>query len=346
MLQLTNSTPFQAQLMALPDQHGIDTLFTVVKGTFAIGASPSVADEQVPVVLADEHEGDPAASSIRVPSDVCLEKPGTDVLLSGSAWAPGGKPAWQMDVSVSVGPVAKTVRVFGDRVWDAGGAMGWVASFVRMPLVWERAFGGTDQTKDGPTAEPRNPVGAGFRAPQGVKPLAGLPLPNIEDPLALISSWKDAPPPAGFGAVAPHWLPRRKYAGTYDEAWQTKRAPFLPTDFDPRFCQVAPLDLVVQGHLRGGELVEVRGVTATGVLRFPLPTVRVQAEYRLENATEVRPAVLDTVIIEPDANRLVMVWRAALPCDKKVFKVREVAASLAADAANDADATDVAEVAA
>src|SRR3712207_9360361 len=82
------------------------------------------------------------------------------------------RSAWQMDVRVSVGPASKTVRVFGDRVWDAGpagAATKWVAPFERMPLVWERAFGGADQTDRGPTADPRNPVGTGFRAPNGAK---------------------------------------------------------------------------------------------------------------------------------------------------------------------------------
>jgi hypothetical protein len=331
MLQLKNLTPFTAKIMLLGNRSGIDTLYAVIKATFTIGDSLALADAQVPVILTDQHHGDPAASSIRVPSDVSLEKPGTDVLLSGSAWAPGGTPTWQTDVSMSVGPVAKSVRVFGDRVWDAGAAgaaVAWVTPFVRMPLTWERAFGGTDQTDKGPTAEPRNPVGAGFRAANGAKPLAGLPLPNVEDPAALISSWKDAPAPAGFGAVSPHWLPRRTYAGTYDEAWQKTRAPYLPDDFDPRFCQIAPLGLVTGQHLRGGEVVDLRGVTPNGALRFVLPAVAVQATYRLDSGAESRSAALDTVLIEPDARRLIMVWRASLSCDKKALKIREVEATL------------------
>src|SRR5919108_183167 len=87
----------------------------------------------------------------------------------------------------------------------------------RKPLVWERAFGGTDVTPKGPTAEPRNPVGAGFRAPDGQKPLAGMPLPNLEDPFAPISSWKDRPAPACFAPIAENWQPRLSYAGTYDD---------------------------------------------------------------------------------------------------------------------------------
>jgi hypothetical protein len=327
MLQLKNSTPFNAKITLLGNRRGVDTLYAIVKGTFTIGTSCRLAEEQIPVTLTDQYFGDPATTSIRVPSDVSLEKPGTDVLLSGSAWAPGGTPTWQVDAYIAVGPVAKTVRVFGDRVWEAGAAgaaMTWVAPFERMPLVWERAFGGSDLTDKGPVTEPRNPVGTGFRAPNGTKPLAGLPLPNVEDPLAPISSWKSAPAPAGFGAVSPHWMPRRTYAGTYDDAWQKHRAPYLPDDFDPHFCQIAPLGLSTAQPLQGGEIVDLRGVTPDGLLRFALPSVTADVVYRIDGGAETRPGVLDTLIIEPDAQRLVMVWRAALECDKNVLKVREV----------------------
>ena len=327
MLQLQNPTPFKAMMTLLPDADGVDTLFTVVKGTFSIGDRVGLADEQVPVAPADEHYGDPGASSVRVPSDVSLLKSATDVVVLGSAWAPNGRPTWQMDVSVTVGPVTKSLRVSGDRVWDAGpagAAMKYVAPFERMPLVWERAFGGADMSDKGPRAEPRNPVGAGFRAPDGVKPLAGLPLPNIEDPGAPLSSWKERPQPACFAPVAPHWQPRASYAGTYDEAWQKRRAPYLPTDFDPRFLQIAPPGLTTPRHLQGGEPVDLRGLTPSGSLQFVLPALRVQATYRLDSGSQPRPAALDTIILEPDAARLIMVWRSALPCDKKALKVKEV----------------------
>jgi hypothetical protein len=331
VLQIKNATPFKAMLMLLPDATGVDTLFTVVKATFRIGETFGLADEQVPVTMADKYYGEPGTSSIRVPSDVCLEKPGTDVLLVGSAWSPDAKPAWQMDVSVAVGSVAKTVRVSGDRVWDshAGGAtVSWVAPFTRVPLAWERAYGGTDETEKGPVADRRNPVGTGFRAPKSSRPLVGLPVPNIEDPSAPISSPSQSPPPAGFAPVAPHWLPRASYAGTYDDVWTKTRAPYLPHDFDSRFFHVAPVGLAAP-RLHGGEPVDLRGVTPNGRLQFVLPTIRVRADYRFDRGVETRFADLETVILEPDDSRLVMVWRASLACDKKGLKVREVETTFA-----------------
>lgn len=329
MFQLKNPTALAASLMLLPDMNGIDTLFGVVKGTFTLGPRLTLADEQVPVTMADQHYGDPAKTSIRAPSDVCLGKPGTDVVMVGSAWAPDGRPTWQADVTLAVGARSKTVRVFGDRVWDtsaAGATIAWVAPFIQMPLVWERGFGGTDHTDKGPRAEPRNPVGTGFRAGGGTRPLAGMPLPNIEDPAALITSPGDSPAPTGFAPVAPNWEPRTTFVGTYDDQWQRSRAPYLPADFDPRFFHFAPSALAMP-RLRGDEPVVVDGATPEGSLRFWLPRFSVALTFRRDSGDEVRPCALETVIIEPDERRLVLVWRGALNCDKQALKIREVAVS-------------------
>lgn len=334
MLQFANQTGFAGTVFASPDPDGVDTLFTVVKATFDLADGVRPSEQQVPVVMADEFHGDPAASSIRVPADIALVKPATDVVLLGHAYAPGGRPTWYMDVSLMAGPLFRAIRVFGDRVWESSGT-GYAPSspqpFQSMPLVWELAFGGTDAGRHGPAGLAANPVGRGFHAADGATPVPGRPLPNLEDPADPITSWKQTPAPAGFGPVAAHWEPRRAFAGTYDEAWQQKRAPFLPADFDPRFFQIAPPgSCLPAGYFLGGEVIDVRGATPDGVLRFALPAVGVQITYSVAGSAEVRPAHLDTVIIEPDAGRIVLVWRAALQCDKKLLKVDTVLAELQA----------------
>jgi hypothetical protein len=160
----------------------------------------------------------------------------------------------------------------------------------------------------------------------GIKKLEGTRLPNLEDPKTRIGSRRDRPAPANFGPVAPSWEPRRSWAGTYDEAWQKIRAPYFPKNLDSRFFQVAPPDQVVPGFLKGGEPFEVIGASPAGLLRCQLPRYRVEVQYVLDEKEQIRPANLDTVIIEPDASRLVMTWRAALPCDKRVLRVREIVA--------------------
>jgi hypothetical protein len=174
VLQVDNQTPFEASILLSANPEGIDTLYAVVKGTFTLGDSLSLADEQVPVALADEYQGDPGNSSIRLPGDISLTKPGTDVLLLGHAYAPNGRETTHMDVSVGVGATWKTARVFGDRYWVAttpGYAISQPEPFEMMPLVWERAFGGTDWVQGELRAEVRNPVGTGFAVDGGERAL-------------------------------------------------------------------------------------------------------------------------------------------------------------------------------
>jgi hypothetical protein len=333
MLQLKNRTPFKGAIMLLPDADGIDSLFTVVKATFTLEERPVPAEEQLPVAVEQEYHGEPDESSIKVPCDVSLMKPGTDILLMGKAYAPHGHGTTWMDVSLAVGALRKTIRVFGDRVWKTASkelsySISQPEPFQTMPLVWERSFGGVEKTVKPIRAEVRNPVGTGFRTSEVEQSIAGVRLANLEDPGAPITAWNQRPQPAGFAPICAHWEPRRSYAGTYDEEWQKHRAPYLPKDFDPRFLQLAPPGLVAPGYLKGGEPVELRGVTRAGLVRFRLPQVALKITYRLNGTPEERPALLDTLMIEPERSRFSLTWRSVFPCDKKALRVSEIETTL------------------
>ncbi len=330
MLQFKNATPFQGTISLMPDTEGIDTLFAIVKATLIVGERLSLAEKQLPVTLADEYHGEPGKSSIKNPSNVSLTKPATDVLLIGTAYSPRGRPVSQMDVALTACALRKTIRVFGDRVWEKRGVVPSMSNpvpFESMPLIWERAYGGLDNKGKELRAEVRNPVGRGYHAKDGEKELNGSSLPNLEDPADLITSWKQSPAPACFAPICGHWEPRLSFAGTYDAQWQQERAPYLPSDFDARFFQLAPPGLVAAGYLQAGEWIEAKGVTPSGSLRVQLPPVRIEVTYILDGSPQPVPANLDTVLIEPDQNRLVLVWRAALRCDKKALRVNEIRAA-------------------
>ncbi len=326
MLQLKNTSPFAPAFTVLPDQNAVDTLYIVVKGTFTVHPRLAVAAQPVPPVLTDEYWGDPATSSLKYASELHIGKAATDVVLVGQAWAPRGRAVAATEVSVSVAGRHKIVRVSGDRVWKSGGGFTAPEPFVQMPLVYERAFGGSQAVaEDGSLlAEERNPVGVGFLGKRSRGEMTGQKLPNLEDPRRLLERPGDTPPPAAFGAVAPSWLPRRRFAGTYDDAWKQQRAPYLPADFNLRFFNVAPPDLTFDRFLSGGEEVQLLGVSPHGPLRFALPSCRPHAEVRIAGAHETPRFELETILIDSDENRICLSWRARLACDRKVLKVETV----------------------
>lgn len=324
MLQIENQTPFKALMAVLPDQDAIDTLYVILKATLTLRPRLVLASEQIPPTLADEYHGDPTSSSLKKVSEMHIGKRGTDVLLIGRAWAPGGQATPEVWVRLVVAERQKTIRVLGDRTWTRGGAPSAPVPFEAMPLVWERAFGGLHQFADGCLGEERNPVGVGFAGRRDVDELFGQPVPNLEDPTAPLERLGQNPAPACLAPVAPHWLPRRAFAGTYDQQWQRKRAPYLPHDFDRRFLQCATAEMCFDRFLQGSEPLEVRGVTPDAPISLTLPVANLEINVRVAGQTEHPVANLETVLIEPDENRLCLTWRAALPCDRKVLKVEKV----------------------
>ncbi|WP_437277908.1 DUF2169 domain-containing protein [Sorangium sp. So ce375] len=329
MLQLRNQTPFKASIAVFQDAHGVDTLYVAIRATFTFrGGALRVADAQEPLKLADEYWGEPGQTSLKHAADMHLGKPATDVVLVGEAVAPRGRAVPSLDVSLAVGPVAKVVRVFGDREWR--GLLDLRISppipFERMPLVYERAFGGVlkhDPEKGPLEIDQRNPVGVGFGLRSAPVEKAVRRLPNLEDPAHLISGVRNRPPPAGFGFIAPSWEPRRRYAGTYDDAWQERRAPYLPADFDARFFNAASPGLICSSHLRGGEPVKVQNA-GPDPWDTRLPLCELDVKVAIERDIERPPMRLQTVALEPGAGRLGLVWLGAVGCDKRALKVRLV----------------------
>jgi hypothetical protein len=321
MWVLENSTVFSAERTWITDAKGVRVWLVAVKGTFKVRADGSVrvADVQEEMYRVPVYRGDPNRSSLLYESDMTPPKQATDVILHGNAHVPEGRPIHEVEVTLKVGPIEKTLTVVGDRTWERNGEdMGPTdpAPFTKMPIVYERAFGGVDRTSENPEEhgwEPQNPVGAGF----AVEPerLLGQRLPNILR--GRQSAWgdsKDPPGVAGFGPIAPHWSPRRESAGTYDEDWRKSRLPLPPSDFSDLSYQCAPEDQQVAGYLRGGERVELYNLIPAGLLTFTLPEVSLTFHTAFYGRRDVdHSATLQTVILEPDAERLMMVWTSALP---------------------------------
>jgi len=325
VLQVDNQTPFNALVSVLPDRTGADVPFVLLRATFTLEPAPELAAAQLPPAIADEYHGGATASSLRYASDWHVGKPATDVVLVGSAHAPNGRPVTSLLVGMVVNRRAKAARVFGDRVWTGMGGFTEPQPFTEVPLTWERAFGGSHVLGTGEVlAEERNPVGAGFPGKWSAAERAGALLPNVEDPAHLLTSFGDRPDPVGFGFVASGWWPRRGLAGTYDGAWLQTRAPYLPEDCDPRFFCAAPRDQVFEPRLSGGEPIELLGVHPAGPLQFALPAWDLEGAARIAGSIERRPLSLETVLIEPDAGRLSLTFRAVFPWVKTALRLESI----------------------
>ncbi len=329
MWQLDNRTPFAAERTWVRGRDGAEIWLVAVKCTFEIrpDGTTVIAAEQPSVTMAPEYldPATPMQSSLKHDMDLVRTKLRTDVVVLGHAYAPRGVAVDSLDAGFRVGPVTKMLRITGDRVWRQR-RMSRPVPFSKMPLVYERAFGGHDLASRGtpkPQWDPRNPIGTGFAlSASGVEDLA---LPNLEYPDRLIARWDDRPDPACFGPICAHWQPRVGLAGSYDEKWQRERFPLLPLDFDDRHYQCAPADQQAPGFLAGGEPVLLHHLTPAGELRFALPRVVLGFETFFttgERQLHERPK-LHTVVIEPDQPRVSLVWHSALPCHPKVHKLEK-----------------------
>jgi hypothetical protein len=331
MWQIDNRTPFAAERGWVRDRNGAEVWLVAVKCTFDIkpDGSTEISLDQPPVLRVPEYNGEPGMSSLKYEADLVMTKTTTDVIVVGHAYAPEGQPVTHLDVGFRVGPVQKVLRVSGDRSWGGLGPSS-PKPFVKMPLVYERAFGGVDRRSQYPERDWdwRNPVGTGFAVARDN--LSGMLLPNIEYPNELIGSWKDRPRPAGFGPIGGHWRPRAGFAGTYDDKWMKERQPLLPSDFDDRFFQAAPLDQQTPMFLRGGEPVLLHRLTPEGDLRFLLPKIFLGFETHFYNGSREihRERKLHSVIVEADYPRVSLVWHTALPCHFKVHQLERTIVTL------------------
>lgn len=313
---LNNDTPFAAERTLVCDKDGRDVWVVAVKGAFLINedGTTSIAKEQEDIVLFPKHIGDPAESSLLYECDLDYTKPGTDILLHGHAHAPEGKAVRQLNVGFRVSGLKKSLRVFGDRIWESrpsGFSLSEPEPFASIPIIYENAFGGRDDL-DGADWDVRNPVGTGFAKRKDH--LIGQYGPNVEHPSQLIRMWRDRPAPAGFGPIARHWSPRTRYVGTYDEKWEQERQPLLPLDFDELFFQCAPQDQQLGAYLKGGEPVEIINLTAAGRLQFTIPRVYLAFVTRFKTEAIRSRGVIHTVVLEPDVPRVLVVWHVMVPC--------------------------------
>lgn len=140
-----NTTSMEAGISVSVDKKGRDLCVVVIKGTFTIGNNGKtyLAEKREPMVYADAHYGEPDKTSIKYECDFAPFKPWADIIVNGYAVSPTGRPVDKVTVVLEVGSLRKHINIIGDRHWERG-IFGMRPSaptpFVKMPLVFERAF--------------------------------------------------------------------------------------------------------------------------------------------------------------------------------------------------------------
>jgi hypothetical protein len=252
-----------------------------------------------------------------------------EVILLGCAHGPGGAEVLRRTVAMSLGNVRRELRVTGDRVWQVG-ADGLVMSdphpFTRMPLTWDRAFGGTARVELGPgvtilVPDPINPAGRGFDPLRALGPGAnalGLPegyprlleprlLPNVEAPETPVRRPEDTPAPACWATLPAGSLLR--VDTPRDPARDSAPMGRFPTPVEmDRACFNASQDWLLEAIPVGTPLV-LEGMSEAPSIALALPTLRVVADYVVGQRQGVVPLEPITLVVLPEERRATITYR-------------------------------------
>lgn len=325
-MELVNTTPLPARLTVaavegLPYRRGL----LIAKATARFGEGRwedlETAD---PVPLLDRDT--PTDGGLLPRDDFPRADPPFEVIMLGAAYASRGRPTEQRRVSLSVGNERRSLAVFGDRVWEitrSGPRISRPTPFLRMPLTYDRAFGGSrdlylDPDSPVTVSHSDNPLGRGFNPEPYARALAaglklppGAPtfdsqrqLPNIEDPQALIQNWDDAPRPMYWATVPLEsgLHARRCIAGT--------PGPEIPDrpDVSPAvFHRAHPDWVIARPPERATVLLE--GLTPEGVAAFRLLGLRVLADWVIGTQTGCAELVPQMLVILPEQRRYTLTYK-------------------------------------
>ncbi|KYF80865.1 hypothetical protein BE20_00875 [Sorangium cellulosum] len=282
-------------------------LTVVCKATFLLRpGEAALAREQEPPHEDDQYWHNDARRSLRAACDLVPVKPWADVVLVGHAFAPGGEPVRSLIARLCVGEVDKSIAVFCDRAFGQDGTLHEGQKFSRLPLLYERAAGGTDTI---------NPVGLrpGMQDAQG-----RVMVPNLQPPGVKVTSRSDFIAPIGFGPLAPTWPSRREKLGRKGAQGSLRdwyKQP-LPEDVDFSCFNHAPQDQQIK-ELREDARIALENLHAEHPrLVTSLPGVRPRAVLeRAKGAAQPLTLRCDTLWIDTDRSVCVLTWRAQVPIE-------------------------------
>ncbi|HRI70745.1 MAG TPA: DUF2169 domain-containing protein [Polyangium sp.] len=240
------------------------------------------------------HYGNPCWS-LSATNELVPYLPRVDVTMTGRACAPEGRWVSRANVRLAIfhgiALLDKTVCAYGDHSGKE------FLPFERMPLEYERAFGGPGHLD--------NPYGTGI--------LPGSPLPNLINP-------RDPGAVAGFGPLAQRLGIRIALLGRMSPAALTQPIPEFPDDFDWTYFQSAPADQRLPS-IMGNEWIVLEGIHPTLTrISSRLPSLRPLATVFGTNPKDPEYARtlqlrIDMLSIDADALRCCVVARGVLQLD-------------------------------
>lgn len=358
-MELVNTTPVPTEARVVPvaprpgaaEDPSARRLLVFAKATYRVERGRLVLEDQRPLglrptdveldaslllpdaVAPEEPPGPDADLVLLARDDLARDDEVVEVMVAGHAHAPGGRPVRAMISTLRVGASVHELFVVGDRTWK-GGLLGAHPSdpepFVRMPLTWSRAFGGTTAAVfDGygtvvDMRDPKNPHGRGFdarkqaeafarylKSPSGYPVLASeRRLPNLEHPSDRVQSPDDEPEPACWAAMP---LSLGVLALELDRAMRAHvDAGGEPNDPPAALFHRAAPGLCFD-RLPPGTRVALENVHRAGPWGFELPDVAPVLDVCAGSSTfEVRPA-LQRVLLRPDEGVVELRYGAITP---------------------------------
>jgi hypothetical protein len=284
-----------------------------------------------------------------------------EVMLLGHAYAPGGRSVGSLRAALSIGDERRVIDVFGDRHWvgldSERPGISAPEPFARMPLTYERAFGGSFPVQFDPDTvndvfDPINRRGRGFDArlwADSLVQLLGAPpgypilrdylrwLPNLESPSAPIRTPQDAPEPVGWAPAAPdiavsqlarirRETARARTAPPSIDAVEAESAPH-PTDDPDEAIYQAHSDWVIAIPPAGARIRLDHLLPDAPTLELRLPQLRVIADYVIYGRMgerELRPTML---VLLPDERAFYIVYTSSFtfergPAHERAFRLR------------------------
>jgi hypothetical protein len=307
-MEVVSVCPLRVAAIVWQPRAGAWALTVACKATYTLapGESP-LAPEQDEPNQADFYWNDDERRSLYLASDLAPFKRLADVILGGSAYAPGRRPVGSLLARLTVGEIDKSIAVFGDRVFTHQGELLGPAPFVRMPLLWERAGGGPGTA---------NPVGVSPNAAPDVQGMS--PLPNLQAPGAYITTRRDLVEPVAFGPIPPIWPSRMQKLHRHAVRWSHRRwhEQPLPDDIDAGYFNAAPPDQQ-RSEIRPDERIALENLhpdhpRLVTQLRALTPRARVEGGHGGAQETKLR---CDTMWIDTDRGTCSLTWRAYVPLE-------------------------------